>query len=213
MDKTPRQGSLQAIAFQAAELAQDLQLALERGRKIIQLDEFVVTKHTWPTHAWTRQKENIPVDQSQAYNKTIAVILAVSRERGIELVDIYEKSINRQKFKLFLERLRAHNFYNDVTLVMDNLSVHKSGEVRERMNELGFDYSFTPAYSPRYNGIEEVIGIGKHRVKQMRLDRVQLGQNIDLREIITEAFTGINTQHVAKCMARSLRLLNLHQNE
>lgn len=172
-DKTPRQASLLDIAIQATELAQDLKLAIERGRKIIQLDEFVVTKHTWPTHAWTRQKENIPVDQSQAYNKVLAVVLAVSRERGIELVDIYERSINKPKFKLFLERLRALNFWSDVTLVMDNLSVHKSNEVRERMTELDFEWSFTPAYSPRYNGIEEVIGIGKHQVKQMRLEKVQ----------------------------------------
>ena len=94
---------------------------------------------------------------------------------------------------------------------MDNLSVHKSNEVKERMNELGFQFTYTPAYSPKYNGIEEVIGIGKHQVKQMRLDRVQANQPVDLREIITEAFTNIDAQHVAKCMARSLHLLNLHQ--
>ena len=90
MGKTPKRASLLDIAIQAAELAQDLQLAKERGFKIVQLDEFVVTKHTWPTHAWYLPKGNITVDQTQAYNKTLAVILAVSRERGVELVDIYE---------------------------------------------------------------------------------------------------------------------------
>jgi len=29
------------------------------------------------------------------------------------------------------------------------------------MDEMGFLYSWTPVYSPRYNGIEEVINIGK----------------------------------------------------
>ena len=48
---------------------------------------------------------------------------------------------------------------------MDNLSFHKSGDIRERMNELGFHFAYTPAYSPQYNGIEEVIGIGKRKVK------------------------------------------------
>lgn len=38
------------------------------------------------------------------------------------------------------------------------------------MDELGFLYTYTPAYSPKYNGIEEVISIGKHMVKKKRLD-------------------------------------------
>ena len=46
-------------------------------------------------------------------------------------------------------------------LVMDNLSLHKSNETKERMNELGFLYSWTPVYSPIYNGVEEIINIGK----------------------------------------------------
>ena len=108
----------------------------------------MVTKNTWPTHAWTMQKENITLDQSKAYNKSLAVVMAVSREQGVELVDIYENSINKVKFKLFLENLRQRNLIHDVHLVMDNLSVHKSLEVKERMDELGFQYSYTPAYSP-----------------------------------------------------------------
>ena len=49
---------------------------------------------------------------------------------------------------MFLEQLRQLNFYNDVMLVMDNLSLHKSGDIKERMNKLGFQYTYTPAYSP-----------------------------------------------------------------
>ena len=55
---------------------------------------------------------------------------------------------------------------------MDNLGVHKSRETKERMDELGFRYTFTPTYSPKYNGIEEVIGIGKSLVKKKRLEMI-----------------------------------------
>ena len=67
--------------------------------KIIQLDEFVVTKKTWDTHVWALPKENYMLDQAKAYTDTFAVILAISREKGIELVDIQMKSINKRKFK------------------------------------------------------------------------------------------------------------------
>ena len=47
------------IVQEAAELSQNIQLALERRLRIIQLDEFVITKKTWETHAWTKEKENL----------------------------------------------------------------------------------------------------------------------------------------------------------
>ena len=160
------------IVVQAAELRQDVMMALDMRRKIIQLDEFVITKRTWPTHVWTQQKVNMKIDQSEAYTETYAVLLAVSREKGIELVDIYEKSINKVKFKHFLDRLRQLNFYDDMMLMMDNISFHKSQDTKNRMDELGFQYTYTPVYSPQYNGIEEVIGIGKAVVKKRRLEMI-----------------------------------------
>ena len=198
------------IAIQAAELAQEMQLAVERRLKIIQLDEFVVTKKTIPTHAWTGPKDNIQLNQARAYMEAFAVVLAVSRERGVELVDVYKRSINKVKFKEFLEKLRRINEFEDIQLVMDNLSVHKSNEIKDRMNELGFNYAFTPAYSPQYNGIENVIGIGKTRVKKRRLEILQQNEEEDLPRIIREEFYGISTQHVARCIARSLQLLSIN---
>ena len=69
-------------------------------------------------------------------------------------------------------------------LVMDNLSLHKSRDTRNRMDELGFMYTYTPAYSPQYNGIEEVIGIGKTLIKKRRLDTILGNKEEDLKEII-----------------------------
>lgn len=94
---------------------------------------------------------------------------------GLEHIEIYNNSINKQKFKAFLENLRAKFPFDDVILVMDNLSFHKSRDVKERMDELGFLYTYTPAYSPQYNGIEEVINIGKHMVKKERLNQIISG--------------------------------------
>ena len=40
---------------------------------------------------------------------------------------------------------------------------------------------------------------------------IQLNQEENLRLIIRESFEGIDTQYVAKCMARSFQLLALNQ--
>ena len=81
-------------------------MARDMHRKIVQLDEFVITKKTWSTHVWTLPKMNKQIDQSRAYTEVYAVILAISREKGIELVEVHRKSINKRKFKNFLDRLR-----------------------------------------------------------------------------------------------------------
>ena len=52
------------------------------------------------------------------------------------------------------------------------------------MDELGFMYTYTPTYSPQYNGIEEVIGIGKQMVKKKRLEMLLNGETRCLNELI-----------------------------
>ena len=65
--------------------------------------------------------------------------------------------------------------------MMDNLSLHKSNDTKSRMDELGFLYTYTPVYSPQYNGIEEVINIGKKLVKDRRLELILQNKREDLK--------------------------------
>ena len=67
---------------------------------------------------------------------------------------------------------------------MDNLAVHRNRFVRERMDELGFRYTYTPVASPQYNGVEEVINLGKVNVKKRKLDAIIKGENIDMDKMI-----------------------------
>ena len=123
-------------------------MAIERRVRICQLDEFVVSKQTMATHAWTNKKNNVLYDLSKAYTKPKAVIIAVSREYGLDHLQIFPNSVNRTKFLFFLDQLRNKFWTDDVLLVMDNLAIHRNREVRERMDDLGFYYTYTPVTSP-----------------------------------------------------------------
>ena len=81
-------------------------MALERRFRVCQLDEFVVSKSTLPTHAWTNKKVNLQYDLSKVYTKPKAAILCISREFAIEHLMIFNNSVNRTKFKTFLHELR-----------------------------------------------------------------------------------------------------------
>ena len=123
---------------------------------------------------------------------------------GVDLVSVHDKSINKMKFKMFLEELRAKYPFDNILLHMDNISFHKSEDVRERMDELGFHYTYSVKYMPKYNGVEEVINIGKKLVKKRRLEMILSQEEIPLREIILDSFKNICAQQVAKCITRSL---------
>ena len=69
----------------------------------------------------------------------------------------------------FIKRLAAINKNEKVVVVMDNLSVHKTKNVKALMNELGLEYCFTPPYHPNLNGIEYVFSQVKLKFKQLKL--------------------------------------------
>ena len=148
-------------------------MAIERGFRVIQVDECVINKNTLPTHAWSRLKTDAKIDMREAYMKPKAVILAVSREKGLDHVEVFNFSITASKFKVFLDNLRSKYMFEDIMLMIDNLNLHKSNEMKDRMDELGFRYTYTPIYSPDYNGgVESAIGLGKKIIKQERLDAI-----------------------------------------
>ena len=85
---------------------------------------------------------------------------------GVDLVMLFDKSVNTAKFKIYLDELRSKFFFDDICIFMDNLSVHICKAVKERMDELSIAYVFNAAYSPDFNGIESVFSIFKRQLKK-----------------------------------------------
>ena len=81
------------------------------------------------------------------------------------------------------------------------------------MDTLGFDYVRTPVKSPQYNGgVEESFSMAKGLVKKMRLQALMEGDEVDLNRIVPSAFNQLEPHYIAKCVVRSLELLNLNIN-
>ena len=71
--------------------------------------------------------------------------------------------------------------------------MHVSRELRQRYDELGFLYAFTPVQSPEYNAAELLFSMGKHQIKKTKLDCIANGIKKPLKEIIRESFEGLET--------------------
>ena len=132
------------------------------------------------THAWSNFKSNININYDQYNRSAIAVLAGVSQSHGLDHMMIFDFSVNNEKFKIFLDELRAKFFFDDICIYMDNLTVHTSKVIKERMDELGFAYVYSPVYSPQFNGVEEVFAMAKREIKRRRLQAIIDNEDVNL---------------------------------
>ena len=151
----------------------------------------MVTKSTMATHEWSKKNSNHEIDLKWYGRETVAVIAGISKEYGLDCIALHDKSINIPKFKEFLQDLRDKFFFDDICIFMDNLAVHRSKAVRDRMEELSIAFVFSPPYSPDYNPIESVFSIAKREIKQRRLTALLGGKKIDVKSEIRSVFENI----------------------
>ena len=116
------------------------------------------------------------------------MLAGISEDGGVDLVMQFKDSIDKAKFKIFIENLRAKYFFDDICIYMDNLSVHKSNDVRERLEELSIGVVFCPVYSPDLNPIENIFSMAKDSIKKDRLRAIVNEEEIDLNKVVTKAF-------------------------
>ena len=79
--------------------------ALKDGYTIVYCDELCTTKATMPTHDYSKINSPIKIDYKQFHKKTLATIAAISEINGVELIMSFDKSVNSDKFILFLKKL------------------------------------------------------------------------------------------------------------
>ena len=108
------------------------------------------------------------------------MLATVSKEYGVDALMTFNSSVNIPKFKVFLEQLRQKYFFEDICIYMDNLKVHTSNAVKERMDELSINYIFSPPYSPDLNPIESVFSIAKKELKKRRLQAILEGKKFNI---------------------------------
>ena len=68
-----------------------------------------------------------------------------------------EGATDREVFEAYVEKILAPSLRCEQVVVMDNLSAHKGGRVRELVEERGAQLAYLPPYSPDLNPIEEAF--------------------------------------------------------
>ncbi len=128
--------------------------------------------------------------------KPIALVAAVSRENGIESANLFERSVNSQKFIQFLEDLVQGYQPEQLVVFMDNLTVHHSKLVQQFMKDRNIGVLFNVPYSPEYNPIELVFNLIKQSFKKHRLEAISQGKKKGFQSLIRTAIQNVDQEQV-----------------
>jgi transposase len=77
-------------------------------------------------------------------------------------------STSGEVFEAYVEHLLAPTLRAGQVVVMDNLSAHKGGRVRELIEERSCELIYLPPYSPDFNPIEEAFSKVKRILREVR---------------------------------------------
>ena len=175
---------------------------------MIYLDETMFTRKTTTKTEWARHKENMTVDQARLDEPTLALLLGISKEKGVEFYQIFEFSVNTEKYAEWLAGLKQVTGEDKVCLFMDNLGAHKCKPSKRAMKRHGFRWVFNVPYSPQWNPIELVFSQLKAKFKALRA-RKMLGLSQDSHErLIEKAVESLKKQNIVKCVNHVHKLLN-----
>jgi transposase len=95
------------------------------------------------------------VPRNRGHNTTLIASMTLKGAMGEAMA--FEGSTKAFVFEAYVEHFLAPTLREGQVVVMDNLRAHKTGRVRELIEERGCELWFLPAYSPDLNPIEESL--------------------------------------------------------
>ena len=143
------------------------------GYRILQIDEFTVSRSTLPTREWTKKGVLGYVIQEQPPHK-YSVIAAISEE-ALELWAISDTNTNGDVFIAFIEELdtRLSRRYGErkreFIMTCDGARYHSTNAVKNKVKDLKMTLVQTVPYSPEFSPVEIFINwIKSHIRRSMR---------------------------------------------
>ena len=124
--------------------------------RLVFVDEMGTNVSLSPLYTWSRRGERAFGSTPRNWGKNVTLLASITVE-GIGSCLAVESATTREVFEAYLKSALAPSLRSGQVVVMDNLSAHKGGRVREIVEGAGCELVYLPPYSPDLNPIEEAF--------------------------------------------------------
>ena len=154
------------------------------------VDEMGTNVSLSPLYAWSRRGRRAFGSTPKNWGKNVTLLASITR-RGLGPCLAVEGSTTREVFETYLEGVLAPTLEAGQIVVMDNLSAHKGGKVKEIIDGRGCELIYLPPYSPDLNPIEQAFS----KVKGL-LRKAEARTRESLIEAMGLALSAVSTRDV-----------------
>ena len=105
------------------------------------------------------------VPRNRGKNTTLKA--SMSLHRGMGEAMCLRGATDAKAFEVYVEHFLAPSLSEGQVVVLDNLGAHRSGRIRELIEQRGAELVFLPSYSPDLNPIEEAFSKMKNTLRKV----------------------------------------------
>jgi transposase len=156
---------------------------------LVFVDEMGANVSLSALYAWSRRGQRAYGSAPRNWAKNVTLLASITR-RGVGPCLAVEGATTREVFEAYLERVLAPALSPGQVMVMDNLSAHKGGKIKEILQGRGCELIYLPPYSsPELNPIEQAFA----KLKGL-LRRAELRTREGLIEAMGRALSAVTAQ-------------------
>ncbi len=131
------------------------------------------------------------VDATPGGHWSTTTMISSIRLDGSTAPMVVNGATNKEVFKVYIEKFLLPTLNKGDVIILDNLSAHKSKEIRELIESAGADLWYLPPYSPDLNPIEKMWS----KVKSI-LRKLKARTEAELITAIAQALDHVTPQDV-----------------
>jgi len=136
-----------------------------QSKRLVFVDEMGANIALSPLYAYSRRGERAFGSAPRNWGKNVTLLASLT-DKGLGPCLAVEGPATREVFEVYLERVLAPSLKPGQIVVVDNLSAHKGGRVREILEMVGCELVYLPPYSPDFNPIEQAFSKVKGLIRK-----------------------------------------------
>ena len=158
------------------------------------------TRKTMHNNEYCHPNDNIKLPQNFLNEPTLALLMGISNEEGVEQSMVVQKAFDARSFIKYIELVVKKHRNQKIALFMDNLGVHHARTVKPVYEKFDVMSIYNAAYSPEFNPIEMCFSKIKHIFKKLRLQKLTGQHKMSHHEMIAQAQASLTLDHVQGCI-------------